>query len=107
MATFCAKRLGGDRVHGVEANPNMIPLIEMTFERNSVRPHLYNAIFGKGEGSENFYISNDFWESSQISGGEIMTSIEVPTKDLNCELARISPTFLIVDIEGGEYDVFE
>ncbi|NEQ37076.1 MAG: FkbM family methyltransferase [Okeania sp. SIO3I5] len=34
-------------------------------------------------------------------------SIQVPVKSFNEEVYKINPTFLILDIEGGEYDLLQ
>lgn len=104
LAVYCARIIGSDRVFTYEANPGLIPLLEEVFSRNQVRPHLVNAILGKGEGTRRFHLAEDFWSSSAHRAGSHQTT--VPQLDLNTELRRVRPTFLIVDIEGGEFELF-
>ncbi|MCF8150352.1 MAG: FkbM family methyltransferase [Burkholderiaceae bacterium] len=104
LSAYCAKRTGGERVFAYEANPELIPLIRETHARNGVAPTLINALLAKGEGEREFHLEDDFWASSaHRTGGRAIT---VKQLDLNSELARIKPGFLIVDIEGGEAEFF-
>ena len=63
-------------------------------------------ILAQGVGTRTFYVEDEFWASSTMSRGKGAMSIEVPQRDLNAEIDRIKPTFMIVDIEGGEADFF-
>lgn len=104
LSAYCAKTTGSERVFTYEANPELIPLINATHTRNGVSPTVVNALLAEGEGEREFRLEQDFWASSaHRSGGR---AIKVRQLDLNAELARIRPTFLIVDIEGGEVEFF-
>lgn len=106
LSAYCAKRIGSDRVHTFEANPALIPMIQATYERNGISPGVHNVILARGSGTKTFYVDAEFWASSTMSRGKESTAIEVPQRDLNAEIERIRPTFMIVDIEGGEADFF-
>lgn len=104
LSAYCARITGSERVFTYEANPELIPLIRETHARNGVAPTLTNALLAQGEGEREFRIDDDFWASSaHREGGR---SIRVRQLDLNAELERISPSFIIVDIEGGEAEFF-
>ena len=105
LSAYCAKRNGAEHVFAYEANPELLPLIRATYARNQVAPTLINALLAKGEGEREFHLENEFWASSahRKGGGR---SISVRQLDLNTELARVKPSFLIVDIEGGEAEFF-
>lgn len=104
LSAFCAKRTGSERVFTYEANPELIPVIKETHARNGVSPTVTNALLAKGDGEREFRIDDDFWASSaHRSGGR---AIKVRQLDLNSELARVRPSFMIVDIEGGEAEFF-
>lgn len=104
LSAYCAKKTGSRNVVSYEANPELIPVIRATHAKNSVAPTVVNALLACGAGSREFRIEEDFWASSaHRSGGR---SVTVPQLDLNTELRRIRPTFLIVDIEGGEAEFF-
>ena len=106
LSAFCAKRIGNDRVHTFEANPALMPLIHATHERNAVAPQAHNIMLARGDGKCTFYIEPEFWASSTTARSDHSQAITVQQRDLNDELARLSPTFLIVDIEGGEAEFF-
>ena len=61
-------------------------------------------MLAKGNGSRTFYVEQDFWASSVLPGSDQAYEIEVRQIDLNDELAKIQPSFLIIDIEGGEIE---
>jgi len=104
LSAYCAKRVGSHKVTTYEANPELIPVIRATYEKNAVAPTLVNALLADGEGTREFHLEDEFWASSAHRGGG--RSITVPQLDLNAELARVKPSFLIVDIEGGEVELF-
>jgi FkbM family methyltransferase len=106
LSAFCAKKIGGDRVHTFEANPALMPLIHSTHQRNGIAPAVHNALLAKGDGECTFYVEPDFWASSATVGSDQAQTITVPQRDLNAELMRLAPTFLIIDIEGGETEFF-
>jgi hypothetical protein len=49
-------------------------------------------------------VQDAFWASSTLPG-DGGKAVSVPTKRFDDEVARVRPSFLIVDIEGGEYDL--
>lgn len=49
----------------------------------------------------------DFWASSQDQLSTESRKITVPVKLLNAELKASKATFLIIDIEGGEYELLK
>ena len=106
LSAFCAKQIGSDRVHTFEANPALMPLIRATHERNAIAPEVYNVLLARGDGECTFYVEPEFWASSTTARSTGAQAIKVPQRDLNKELVRLSPTFLIVDIEGGEAEFF-
>lgn len=106
LSALCAKRIGSDRVHAYEANPAMMDVIAATHARNGVSPHCVNAMMARGSGVCTLNVEADFWASSTVVGSAAAKRVEVPQIDLNEEFDRIRPTFLIIDIEGGEIDFF-
>jgi FkbM family methyltransferase len=104
LSAYCARRVGSEKVFTYEANPELIPLIRETHARNGVAPTLTDALLARGAGEREFRIDDDFWASSAHRAGG--RSITVRQLDLNAELARVRPSFLIVDIEGGEAEFF-
>lgn len=107
ISTFCAKRIGADRVFTFEANPELAPLIQAVYARNEVSPNLDICVLGKGKGEEVFYVHDDFWSSSLYQRSPKAKKVSVPRRDINELIQRLQPTFLIMDIEGGESQIFE
>lgn len=107
ISTFCAKRIGSNRVYTYEANPAMQPFILKTFELNKVNPTCEISSLGEEAGTLKFYPSKDFWASSSIDPQNGTKPIEVPIQSLNDTIKRINPSFIIIDIEGGEYELFQ
>lgn len=106
LSAYCAKRIGSQRVHSFEANPALMPLIKATYDRNAVSPAINNVLLGRGQGECAFYVEADFWASSATPRSVDSILIKVAQRDLNEEFAQLAPTFLIVDIEGGEGEFF-
>lgn len=107
ISTICAARIGGDRVFTVEANPQLIPIIQETYRLNGVKPQLMNCIVGASDGEQSFFVMKDFWSSSTVRRSADAKELRVIQKDCNALLREIKPTFLVIDIEGGEVDLFD
>ena len=103
----CAKRIGADRVHTFEANADLEPFIRRNYELNGLSPTLEICLLSDRAGEADFYVADDFWASSTIPQGQAKAARKVPMRSLNDEIRRIGPTFLILDIEGGEYDLLQ
>lgn len=107
LSTYCAKKIGSDKVFTYEANPDLEPHIRNTYKINNVNPTLEICLVGDTNGESDFYQSKDFWWSSAVRHDENGTKIKVPMKAFNQEVQRINPTFLLIDIEGGEYELVQ
>ncbi len=107
LSAYCAMRIGSERVFAYEANPALMELIAATYRANGVAPVVRNVLLAEGEGSREFHVEPEFWASSAVQGSGKANTISVPQADLNTELRRVRPSFLIVDIEGGEIEFFE
>lgn len=107
ISSYCAKRIGSERVFAYEANPRMEHHIRKTYKINCISPTLEMCLIGRQTGQQTFYIAEYFWSSSVIQRSPKAEAIQVPVKSFNQEVRRINPTFLIIDIEGGEYDLVQ
>lgn len=105
LSTLCAMRIGSDRVFSYEANPSLIPSIKRTFFRNQVKPKLRNVLLGTYEGEGRFFLEPAFYSSSIYRRSDAARQIEVQVADINEEIRKTQVTFMIVDIEGGEWDL--
>ena len=105
ISTLCAKRIGGERVVAVEANPIMADAIRETYRLNGVKPQLFCGLLGKGEGEETFYVESNFISSSTHQRSQTAQAVTTQRYDARSFIERIKPTFLICDIEGGEQEL--
>ena len=104
LATACALKIGGDRVHSYEANPFLESLIRDNYALNGVNPHLKMCMLGRTADTCTFYVSEHFARSStyKLEAQQETTACEVPVEPLNDEIQRIQPTVLIMDVQGSE-----
>ena len=102
LSTICALRLGSERVHTYEADPALIPRIRRHHALNGVAPQVHNAMLAERTGSAPFFVAAHFFSSSATAPHPETPGLEVPTLDVRAEFARIRPTFVLMDIEGGE-----
>lgn len=105
VATACAQIVGSASVVTVEANPEMIRHIEETFRLNGVRPTLISAAVGAETGQAELFINESFMASSCCSGAGEGRAVTVPMVGLPDLLNKHQPTFMVVDIEGGELEL--
>lgn len=106
--SICAKNKFPDSKYiCFEANPHLIDIIAANQELNNIHTWIVNAAVGKANKTTNFYISANIWASSL---GYLKNATEVAKIDLvafNDLVDGIKPSFLICDIEGGEYQIFD
>ena len=105
VSTYCAKIVGSENVYSFEANPLNVEKALKVYEINKVKPHLCNAFLSDSNGIINFPVNKKSLLASSIIN--ITPEIfEVPQFHLNEIINKIKPNFLIMDIEGAEYDIF-
>ena len=109
LSSYCAKKIGSERIFAYEANIALEEPIRNTYAINHVNPNLEMCLIGEQIGIQNFYITKDFWGSSFIKPNPetIEKTLTIPVKSFREELKRINPSFVIIDIEGGEYDLLK
>lgn len=105
LSCYAAKIVGSQNVFTYEANPSLEKPIRQLYQMNNVNPHLECCMLGEQEGEHNFYIEKDFWASTNVKGSEESIAVKVPVKSFNEAIRQINPSFLIIDIEGGEYEL--
>ena len=106
VAITCAKKIGSDKVFSYEANPRLESLIRDNYGLNNVNPTLKMCILGERAGTQTFYLAARFSRSSTYNSEADSERIEVPVEPFNDEIRRIRPTVLVVDIQGGEAELF-
>ena len=104
LSALSAKVVGSERVFAYEANPQLMDVIKQVHQLNRVAPTVSNVLLGEGAGEREFWLEKNYWASSLIQGSADATPIRVKQIDLNQEIQRIQPSFMILDIEGGEYE---
>ena len=107
VTILCCQRIGSRRVHSFEANRKLESALRRNFELNGVSPQLHLQMVSLNAGPQDFFVSDRFILSSTTpqaagSGSQRVQIDAVPLADV---LAEVRPTFLIVDIEGGELDL--
>lgn len=105
MSTFVARHLGITRVVAVEANPQLIPIARRTHALNGVHVELINAVVAQADGQTDFHVHPEFWSSSTetLQGAKRLT---LRARSLSGLLREVDPQVLVVDIEGGEMQIF-
>lgn len=106
----CCQIAGSERVHTFEANPKLEAALRRNFELNGVAPHLRMAMISRTAGTGELYVSDHFlsscpYESATRTIDAKFECISVPTVSLQRVLEEIQPTFLVIDIEGGEIEL--
>lgn len=94
----------------VEANPDFTVLIKKNHRINGITgvEILSGALTNDSGKTEcDFYVTEDFWASSLTRPEEISDVKKVPAHYFNDILKKYRPTFIICDIEGGEFELFE
>lgn len=107
LSTYCAKQIGSDRVYTFEANPALKQPIKTNYVLNQVNPKLEIGLVGSQAGFSTFYVSKNFWSSSTINAAKKTKPIKIPVVSFNEKVREINPTFLLIDIEGGEYELLK
>jgi FkbM family methyltransferase len=105
LSAYCARVLGDDRVFAYEANPALLELVSAVHARNKVHPQVTQALLGEGDGERDFFVEPDYWASSLVRRSPNAKCVRIRQIDFNSELRRVAPSFLIVDVEGGEYEL--
>ncbi|HEV8082392.1 MAG TPA: FkbM family methyltransferase [Chitinophagaceae bacterium] len=108
VSAYCARQIGSDRVFTYEGNPEMKPLIDELYNKNNVTPDSTIALLGSSNGTKRFYKNGkNFLASSSDMITDEHPPLDIQEQSLNEVIANIKPTYFIMDIEGGEYDIFK
>ncbi|MBN2347471.1 MAG: FkbM family methyltransferase [Bacteroidales bacterium] len=105
LSAYCAKNIGDHKVFTFEAHPFLETAIKENYALNHVAPNLEMCLVGQNTGYGTFYLGRDFWSSSIYNKAQGAESIKVPVVSFNKKVREINPTFLFLDIEGGEYEL--
>ena len=97
-------------VHAFEANPEIIDTIRALYRLNRLEPVIAvenRVLISAPDRPETvpFHLANSYLGSSLIDAGRARKTVEVPTAGFAEVCARLRPTVLVMDIEGGELDL--
>ena len=109
VSTLAARAAGAENVLSVEANPDLIPVIEANLARNGQGgvTLLHGAVSGEvTEGSTAEFHMADFFTASSLSrkGGRQVTVPLIPIQDL---IVAHRPHVILMDVEGAEEHLFD
>ncbi len=104
----CARIVGAENVHMIEANKDLVPEIERNFSLNGLpAPKLLHGLAAAGPGpAQAFQVAEQFWSSSVLDRGTTKRVAQVPLVDVPRLVAETSASVFICDIEGGEFTLF-
>jgi FkbM family methyltransferase len=102
----CACRVVGERnVFVYEANPDLANVVVRTTMENGFAPSVENAVLlADSRTVVQLHVLGDFWASSLLPMPGART-VEVRAESFGETLDRIRPSYLMIDIEGGEVDL--
>jgi FkbM family methyltransferase len=107
-SALCAKRIGSENVHVYEADPSLREPIEELYRLNDVAPDLHMYSLGPSAGTMQFYKAEGFWRSSSVPSrtAQVRSKLPIRVEAFEDEIALYPrrPSFLVMDIEGGEYE---
>lgn len=110
ISSFLSKRLGVSNILCVEADPNLCGFISRTHQSNAVDGvRVINAVAlndAQTSGSAEFYIRDPFWSSSLDPEPDYSRKVTIPAEPLSRLIRDFQANTLVVDIEGGERDLF-
>lgn len=98
-------------VHSYEANPELIPDIRRLHELNGLqdRVHLHNEVLVSAPdrpSSVPFHLRKSYLGSSLLNSGDRPSRVvDIPTASFAEVCDEITPTVLVMDIEGGELEL--
>ena len=106
LSAYCAKKLGKENIKSFEANPSLEKIIRRLYKINRVQPDLTIALVADNEIDSIFFIEpNDIWASSMLKLSDTAIETQLKTLDINHIIAQFQPNYLVMDIEGAEYEL--
>lgn len=117
FVAMCAARAAGPgRVTTFDGNPTMTAMARANFAANGIAAEARNGVLhprahaAHSGAMREFHVAADFLVSSlegtaRPASGAPLTSVRVPTWELEAVLSETGASTLVVDIEGGEADL--
>ncbi|MES0871206.1 FkbM family methyltransferase [Pseudovibrio sp. SCP19] len=105
LSATASKICGSSNVMCVEANPNLINVIETNHSLNDVSPITVSGIAALTDNKQSeFYVGKRIIGSSVLERKESQKILQ-KTVDVNRLIAEFKPSFLMMDIEGAEIEL--
>ncbi len=96
-----------EKIYSYEANPKIIPLLTETHRLNNVNSEIHNLILGQeSSGTGSLFVPDHFWSATTHSIPK-STEYKIKKASLKNVILDIEPSFMLIDIEGGESTLFE
>lgn len=103
VSAFIAKRLATpNNLHSFEANPGLVPSIEAVCRANNLPVRVQQKAVSSEDGQISMFIDEWFLSSSLVDRQRGAKEVIVPAVSLKRLLSELSPTVLMVDVEGAE-----
>jgi FkbM family methyltransferase len=107
VTSLCAQRAGPENVLSVEANPDLLPVIEANLARNGLSgvSVMHGAVTGPVEegAMAEFAVSEGYTGSSLGGKGR---GVRVPLISVHDLIRAHKPHVVLMDVEGAEADMF-
>lgn len=111
ISSFLAIELGVKKILCVEADPNLCAFIEKVHKLNGIKGvQVRNCVALNGQATPEmmkFFVREQFWSSSLDDDSPYVSVVNVPAVKLSALIQEFNANVLIIDIEGGERDLFE
>lgn len=106
VSTVVIKERSPNTYTAIEANKDLIEIMERNHSLNDVKCNVINAAIDSTDGICDFYIHPVCWSSSLTPFDNPLRIDKVKKISFNNILNKTEANFLICDIEGGEYEIF-
>lgn len=113
ISAFIAKEIGVEHVTCVEANPKLAEYVRRVHELHGLKQtRVKNCVAISGDAKigddkmTDFFIREPFWSSSLDPSRGFLAKVPVSQEYLSDLIEESEATAMIVDIEGGERDLF-
>jgi FkbM family methyltransferase len=105
ISMLAARICGPENVNTYEANLTIEPLIRENFRLNGVEPRLHMRAVTRDGRKLSFNAADNIISSSSFERGVSGKALEIDSVAFSEVLRIHSPDVLIMDIEGGEYEL--
>lgn len=108
IALQIAKWVGPENYLGFEANPAALNLAQRNFALNGWVANIRRKlVLPAPSGPRTFSVATNFTASGLVPQGDTIGTLSVEAEAWADVMAEFDPTFLLMDIEGGEKELIE